>query len=179
MHSGVLTIVVLSWRLQSSASGREVRGEDSPPPPPSFGIAYLTWHGVVVASRAPAYGALALQLFLRSAAMGHRENAVFGGSTLPASCRLVRALRCPSADHMHALRNRAPGPDALLFWALCRHADCALCRHLFAGFGTYTLNLYWLNTRWNFLGRKPVVKGPFALQYIQGTAPGIEQHYDE
>ena len=47
--------------------------------------------------------------------------------------------------------------------------------HCFAGFGTYTLNLYWLNTRWSFLQRKPVVAGfTVPSPYIRGTVPGMK-----
>lgn len=46
--------------------------------------------------------------------------------------------------------------------------------HLFAGFGTYTLNLYWVIHRWDHLQRKPQVAGPWAARYIVGTVKGMQ-----
>ena len=46
--------------------------------------------------------------------------------------------------------------------------------HLFAGFGTYTLNLYWVFQRWGYLQRKPEVCGPWAARYIVGSEAGMQ-----
>ena len=46
--------------------------------------------------------------------------------------------------------------------------------HLFAGFGTYTLNLYWIFQRWGYLQCKPAVAGPWAARYIVGSEAGMQ-----
>ena len=69
----------------------------------------------------------------------------------------------------------------LLLW-VCERSFCPAVQplqlhalwHLFAGFGTYTLNLYWVFQRWGYLQRKPEVCGPWAARYIVGSEAGMQ-----
>lgn len=47
--------------------------------------------------------------------------------------------------------------------------------HIFAGFGTYTLNLYWVLYRWDFLARRPELAGHWPLKFVLGRVDGLQE----